>query len=226
MPKEAQAVISAGGTILLNGGRGLIEADPFGWGSISDGLAWLTDSPAGTWFLDKVSFTRTSDGVYHAKQNCWQEPFGYNDFYDYVFDGATSCRNRKFNFYSDGTQYTIWMWKGDYLNLGAGCETGIYYSEPGSYHMYSATDTGITQTISLRNKQTGDIIFEYAPGTPTWWVTGFHPKYQDYDRDDLEVSGSICFINNPKLWEDFYKTYKGRRGWCFDEGTKTVFYKW
>ena len=226
VPKEAQAVISAGGTILLNGGRGLIEADPFGWGSISDGFAWLTDSPAGTWFLDKVSFTRTSDGVYHAKQNCWQEPFGYNDFYDYVFDGATSCRNRKFNFYSDGTQYTIWMWKGDYLNLGAGCETGIYYSEPGSYHMYSATDTGITQTISLRNKQTGEIIFEYAPGTPTWWVTGFHPKYQDYDRDDLEVSGSICFINNPKLWEDFYKTYKGRRGWCFDEGTKTVFYKW
>ena len=230
VPREVQEVISRGGKAAMGGGRAVIEWDPFGWGSISDGLAWLSDSPAGTWFLDKVSFTRTSDGVYHAKQNCWQEPFGYNDFYDYVFDGTTSCDNQKFYFVSDGTQYTIWMWKGDYLNLGAGCETGIYYSNPGDYHMYSATDTGITQTISLRDKHSGKIIFEYDPGEPTWWITGFNPRpeFQDYNQEDLEVQGSICFMNNPKLWEDFYnRAKKDKKGnWCFNEETKTAYYTW
>lgn len=226
VPKEVQDVMSAGGKVIMGGGRAVIEWDPFGWGSISDGMAWLSDSPAGTWFLDKVSFTRTSDGVYHAKQNCWQEPFGYNDFYDYVFDGTTSCDNQKFHFISDGTQYTIWMWKGDYLNLGAGCETGIYYSKPGDYHMYSASDTGIKQTITLRDKNTGEIIFEYNPEDPTWWITGFNPKYQDVNQEDLEVRGSICFKNNPKLWEDFYKAEKDRGRFCFDEETKTAYYKW
>ena len=145
-----------------------------------------------------------------------------------MFDGTTSCSNRKFDFYSGGTQYTIWMWKGDYLNLGAGCETGIYYSKPGDYHMYSATDTGIKQTISLRDKRTGEIIFEYDPGDPAWWVTGFNPKYQDYNKDDLEVRGSICFKDNPELWEDFYERAKKDKGgnWCFDEENKTAYYTW
>ena len=226
VPKEVQDIISEGGKQLMGWGRSVIEWDPFGWGSISDGMAWLTKSWVGEWFLDKVSFTRTSDGVYHAKQNCWQSPFGYNDFYDYVFDGTTSCDNQKFPFTCNGTEYTIWMWKGDYLNLGAGCETGIYYGDPESFHRYSATDTGITQTIMLRDKNTGKIIFEYNPNEPTWWITGFNPKYQDYNKDDLEVTGSICFKDNPELWEAFYKRYRKAEGWCFNEETKTAYYKW
>lgn len=226
VPKEVQNYISAGGTLVLNTGRSLIEVELIGGYSISDQLAWLSQTPPGAAFLDMVSFSRTSDGVYYAKQDCWQEPFGYNDFYDFVFNGTTSCDRQKFTFISDGTVYTIWMWKGDYLNLGAGCETGIYYSEPGSYHMYSATDTGITQTISLRDKEKGEVIFEYDPGSPHWWITGFNPRYQDKKAENLAVNGSICFAANPELWEAFYEAARGREGWCFNEETKTAYYEW
>lgn len=62
-------------------GRGLIEVEIMGV-SISDVMAAATQSWPGEVFLDMVCFDRTSDGVYHADQNCWQAPFGYNDFYD------------------------------------------------------------------------------------------------------------------------------------------------
>lgn len=51
----------------------------------------------GTDFLNAFDFERTEDGVYHTKQDCWQDPFGYNDFYDYVFDGFTSMKKRNFH---------------------------------------------------------------------------------------------------------------------------------
>lgn len=76
---------------------------------------------------------------------------------------------------ADGTNYTIWMWKGDYLNLGAGCETGIYYGD--GYHVNSATDTNLHMTLSLYDKESGKLIFTYNPQDPQWWITGFNPKY-------------------------------------------------
>ena len=32
----------------------------------------------------------------------------------------------KFDFVCNGTSYVLWAWKGDYINLGAGAELGIY----------------------------------------------------------------------------------------------------
>jgi len=42
---------------------------------------------------------------------------------------------RYFDFSMDGKQYRFWAWKGDYLNLGAGAEMGIYFktSFPGQW---------------------------------------------------------------------------------------------
>lgn len=70
------------------------------------------------------------DGVYHARQEWSLQSFeysGYNDFYDTVFHYATSMNKAKFQFSDDdGNDYNLWAWKGDYLNLGAGAEMGIY----------------------------------------------------------------------------------------------------
>ena len=73
-----------------------------------------------------------------------------------------------------------------------------------------------------------EIIFEYNPNEPTWWITGFNPdkRYQDRKESELEVEGSICFKDNPQLWEDFYNEFKDEEGWCFNEETKTAYYKW
>ena len=43
-------------------------------------LADASQTPLGEAFLASVDFKRTSDGVYHTDPDCWQKPFGYNDF--------------------------------------------------------------------------------------------------------------------------------------------------
>lgn len=224
VPDVVKSVVSSGGEAILGKGRELIEKDIFFGYSISDGMAAVSQTPIGEAFLDAVSFDRTTDGVYHADQNCWQKPFGYNDFYDYMFDGFTSMDKRKYTFTSDGTSYTIWMWKGDYLNLGAGCETGIY--EGDDYHVNSAPDTNIHMSLALYDKNTGKQIFTYNPTDSQWWITGFNPRYQDYNQRDLEVHGSIDFSNNEKLWNDFLDEYGDEKGWCFDEENKVAYYVW
>ena len=59
------------------------------------------------------------NGVYHAKFDCWQQIFGYNDLYDILFDLGTSMESKRFHFSYGGTSYVFWMWKGDYINLTA-----------------------------------------------------------------------------------------------------------
>ena len=225
VPPVVKDTMSDASNWVIGAGRDLIEVEVLGY-SISDAMADMSQTWIGEAFLDAVNFERSSDGVYHTNPNCWQAPFGYNDFYDYVFDAATSMDKRKYTATTeDGTTYTIWMWKGDYLNLGAGCETGIYYGE--DYHVNSALDDKMKMTLSLYNKNTGEKIFEYNPADPQWWITGFNPKYQDVNEDDLEVRGSIDFSENEELWNAFCTDeMKKKRGWCFDEENKIVYYTW
>ena len=49
--------------------------------------------------------------VYYTKRNCIQQFFGYNDFYDYVFDLGTDMNANKVEF--SNHKFVLWMWKGD-----------------------------------------------------------------------------------------------------------------
>lgn len=80
----------------------------------------------GAFFLN---MSKDSNNDFHADFDCWQQYFGYTDLYDTIFDGATKMRKGKFPFDITGDgiyDHIIWAWKGDYLNLGAGAELGIY----------------------------------------------------------------------------------------------------
>ncbi len=222
---EIQGQIADKGRELIGAGRELLEQDIVFGLDASDFMAIGTMTPVGEAFLDMFSFTRTRDGVYHADRDCWQQYFGYNDFYDYVFDAATSMGRKKYPFtIEDGTTYTIWMWKGDYLNLGAGCETGIYFGE--EYHVNCATETNLHMTLKLYDNRNGEWVFFYNPDEPQWWITGFNPEYQDRDANELDVYGSIDFSEEPELWKAFFDEYRGREGWCFDEENMVAFYWW
>lgn len=52
--------------------------------------------------------------------------------------------------------YAIWMWKGDYINLGAGAEAGIY-EYAGLGHWFTATDMAMPMELSLTYK--GDELY-------------------------------------------------------------------
>lgn len=73
--------------------------------------------------------SKDSNGIYHANFDCWQWLAGYNDFYDFMFDIGTYMIPYKDSFKYNDVVYTIWAWKGDYINLGAGAELGIYVGE-------------------------------------------------------------------------------------------------
>lgn len=80
-----------------------------------------------------IGAEKDKDGNYHIKQNYWQSNkfVGYNDLYDGVFKAAGVVNGSapdiyKEEFMMNGETYIIWAWKGDYINLGAGAEIGIY----------------------------------------------------------------------------------------------------
>ena len=232
VPAPVQDFASNAGSWLLERGRELTEIDfPFTNTDMSDMWCWFTtQTKIGRHFMGAGDFFATEDGVYHTNPDCWQQMMGYNKFYDYVFDGFTDMRvNHDLSFATaDGTQYTIWMWKGDYYNLGAGCETGIYYGQPGDYHLNCATDTNLHMSIALYDGN-GEQIFTYNPDEPQWWITGFDPSHQDADAGKLMVVGSIDFSDNPELWEAFLAKYDGKLNsgkYCIDRDNMTLNYRW
>ena len=96
----------------------------------------------GAFFLD---MTESDDGIYHAAFDCWQQNFGYNVLYDVAFDIGTSMKTARFSFTYNGVGYTIWVWKGDYINLGAGAEMGIYLGDQG----HRTVDTNLAMKMAL-----------------------------------------------------------------------------
>ena len=166
----------------------------------------------GAWFLN---MSKDSNGVYHANFDCWQQYFGYNDFYDFMFDIGTSMDNRKFKFFSGNEWYILWAWKGNYINLGAGAELGIYYG--GGPHWL--VDKNLAMDMSMTLKYRGTTIITYS--ARTWWLTGFNPKYLEVEASDLQVSYTVKFAKK-SMYKDFKSKHKDT--WIFKNIMKTASY--
>ena len=201
-------------------------------------------------------FVMDGDGVYHARQEWSLQSFeysGYNDFYDTVFHYATSMNKAKFQFSDDdGNDYILWAWKGDYLNLGAGAEMGIYNrmvidgtpinQVNGTKTEHWLVDQSLAMPMTLTLDYNGKEIISYDPkkvdpkifdplrkSTDKWWVTGFNPDYQDKEAGDLTATYTVDFSDKKDLYDDFYKKYgqgkdKDSR-WTFDPKTNVAKFK-
>ena len=184
-------------------------------------------NPISYYIFNKAGFIIDDKGIYHARQDALQQYGGYNDFYDLVFDYATSMREEKFEFVSQGREYVFWSWKGDYLNLGAGAEMGIYSNEvpflwfditsPIDDHWLVDTNLAMPMTLTLKDKK-GNIIAKYNPDNPQWWITAFNPNKQDVEADDLIVTYTIDFTKDKTMFNDFKNALDIRydRRWSFD----------
>ena len=160
-----------------------------------------------------LNMTKKGD-TYHADFDCWQQYFGYNNFYDLVFNWATSCSPKKFPFTYNGKKYVIWTWKGDYINMGAGAEMGIYTG--GGPHWQVDKSLAMSKCMQLQyNGET--IIKRYRDYT--WWITGFHPGYLNKSQKNLTATFSVLF-NDPGMYYAFRA--KGYDGWSF--GIRQGFY--
>ena len=178
--------------------------------------------------LEIFGFEKDASGVYHVRQTAWQKYFGYNDLYDWFFDAATDMKRKKFPFTTEsGEKYIIWMWKGDYINLGVGAETGIYYG--GEPHWKTGVEKALPMKLNVSYK--GEEIINYKPTQEQWWITGFYPPIQSADADDIKVEGEIDFKNAPEeVWQAFYNKYgkskKYEKMFEFDTLNKVVIYTW
>lgn len=216
---------------LFSKSRELAETPIPGFSSTnaSDYAAALSKSRIGEQAIGvTLNMDRDANGVYHARRNCIQRHFGYNDTYDHVFKSFTSANAKKLDFISDGNKHTIWMWKGDYYGLGAGAETGIYRGS--GYHKLTYQDSKLIMKLSLYDKS-GRQIMKYEPGDPQWWITGFNPEYQDVNYKNLRVEGMIDFSREPRLWGQVYNKYAKLRNVkgieiCLDKENKTLYYRW
>ena len=148
----------------------------------------------------------SSPGVYHANTDCWQQYFGYNSVYDAVFNLGTGMDTQRFEFVSNGEEYCIWMWKGDYINLGAGAEMGIYYG--GGPHWF--VDTELATPMSMSLEYNGSTIIAHSQST--WWITGFNSNYLNVQASGLTATFTI-FFNNSGMYNAFSRNWAGISGW-------------
>lgn len=158
----------------------------------------------GAYFLN---MKKDKYGVYHANFDCWQQIFGYNNLYDIMFDFGTSMLSRQFYFSYNKISYVFWLWKGDYVNLGAGAEMGIYYG--GNIHWLVDKNLAMDMTMEVRYK--GKLIISYRE--KTWWLTGFNPKYLNVKACNLRVKFTLKF-HDVALYRAFYSSKPV--GWSFD----------
>ena len=116
---------------------------------------------------------------------------------------------KKFKFTYDDVPYIIWLWKGDYLNLGAGAEMGIYYG--GGPHWNAATSNVMDMTLSLIYD--GQTIITHSQ--TTWWITGFNSNYLGISADELTAIYTIYFPSKA-MYDSFYETWYRETGWLFN----------
>lgn len=158
-------------------GAGVIKA--FGVDTAGIGAYWL-------------NMSKDSNGIYHANFDCWQWLAGYNDFYDFMFDIGTYMIPYKDSFKYNDVVYAIWAWKGDYINLGAGAELGIYVGE--GPHLFVDKSVAMPMQMWLNDKY-GTNLITYKDGGKQWWCTGFNENFHVYNANSLTAIFSIRFLN-------------------------------
>ncbi|MCL1973156.1 MAG: DUF4474 domain-containing protein [Endomicrobia bacterium] len=191
-------------------------------------------------FIDLIiGATPDDDGIYHISQNWWQQYFGYDDLYDDVFDRATSMNAVKFEFDHKGDKFMLWAWKGDYMNLGAGAELGIYFYKKGiTFDWTCGTQYKMPMTLTLYhiNQNSTKKLFSYAPADQLfWWITGFSPKHPNVQAAKLKAVYQLDFSNSmkskfpelsnelPELYKSFKAKYGKDKRWDFSTEFKPVF---
>lgn len=224
-------VVNTGAKVVKKGVR--YAANKWRYSTLGKYFARATESGKYSKFMNTFDFFQDSKGVYHTSQNCWQKLGGYNDLYDFFFDAATEMKAIKFNLptntrrYNLNKTYILWAWKGDYFNLGAGGELGIY-SNYINIHSLAETRNPIYSKLQVFYK--GKRIIKYHPSYLCWWITGFNPKIQYIKTaNDLSLKCKADFSNVSKdLRKAFFKKAKKSYGkyWKVNKKRKTATFKW
>lgn len=171
-------------------------------------------------FLD---MEKDENGIYHAMFDCWQAHFGFTKFYDIVFDAITDMKSNTEGMFSYNKQnYILWAWKGNYINLGAGAELGIYKGGKNLDSFWEVDKSlAMPMNLTLIHKDEGIIVDNWNNwGKDAWWITAFNPKIEKAKADDLTAYFSVKF-KDENMFNEFAKTT--REGWSYNKTTKVAY---
>ena len=214
-----KALFELGATVFIGWLGGIIATDEFGdivevfmqaiTPLLELGKLWTKyDLPGAAFIVGLIGAERFEGGIYHIRQDWWQSwwPIGYNSGYDNVFHRGIQGNGNSIAVYAEefdlgnGQTLIIWSWKGDYVNLGAGTETGLYVSTGVDGQYGSGTAYACNMDLSLyymgNDYEQGNIM-SYNP-EKAWWPNGFNSNYLNVDAADLQTTTTINFstMNN------------------------------
>ena len=201
---------------------------------LSDKLNEMTRSSIADIALNGFDFYKDDKGVIHTMSLCWQSHWGYNNFIDFAFNSLSSMNRGKFKFGDGDDEFTLWMWKGDYFNFGAGGEIGIYKGN--DWHVDCYTQSKLKMNLDIRLKDGTQVIDWDANDLYQWWITGFNPdkRFQDVKAEDLVMVGMVDFGEERVMWKEFVHTAefddqnveKINDNWCLDLVHRNAVMKW
>ena len=184
--------------------------------------------------LNKFNFYKDNNGIIHTMSECWQMWWGYNPMYDFLFNSFTSMNRARFKFGSGESTFTLWMWKGDYINFGAGSEIGIYKGKDWHVDCYTQSHLKMYMNLTLKD---GTVVSDWdAYDQYQWWITSFNPakEFQDITAEDLIMVGMVDFDEERAMWREFVHTAefndinedKINDNWCLDLVHRNAVMKW
>ena len=115
------------------------------------------------------------------------------------------------------------MWKGDYINLGSGAEVGIYKESAIPGHWLTSTENAMPMSLKLQEIDGRKVLLDYHPSENQWWINGFDPSNPNAYAENLQLTVTIDFSNNPDIYAAFKETWDGS-AWTFNDMQAT--YTW
>jgi len=177
----------------------------FRYGTYASGEIFGHDNLA-KWGASALNMRQDENGIYYADFDCWQRRFGYNVIYDQVFNLGTSMDKSQFKFTCNGQDFVFWAWRGDYLNLGAGAELGIYQRYQDSEHWDVDQDLAMPMSMRLIDIHGNQILGRY-PEDPQWWITGFNSNELLMDAKEMIAIYTISMGDQQDMFWAFYVKY-------------------
>ena len=141
--------------------------------------------------------------AYHSFPVTWQKKYGYNHSFDTVFRIASNMDKEDVRFTYNNYDYKLWLWKGDYWNLGTGSEIGLYKRSKDSAAHYDAVDFEVPMQISTYKYSKGNVYGSYFNWDPVndkqWWITAFDWKHKNPNKKNLLTIGKINLSSKEKM---------------------------
>lgn len=112
----------------------------------------------------------------------------------------------------------FWAWKGDYINLGAGAELGIYKK----VGIHWIVDKSLALPMSMKLILPGKVD-EY--NSYTWWITSFDPSVKWKLSYQIHATFVLSLRRRKNILNCFSKKKVKISGWISYkvEGTNVIF---